>query len=109
MRRDDKTKCGCGGDTEYYSGALGYEAMQCNRCGYHWSGQTETSHLRQVEEYRMIKRAVTKDLIAALDNLHFEAKAYLRDLNRHSVDATTLIGALKQAKATLDQAKGESK
>jgi hypothetical protein len=108
MRRDDKTKCECGGDTEYYNGALGYEAMQCKRCGFHWSGQTEAQHERQLFEYRLIKQAVTRDLIAALDNLHFEAKGYLRDLSRHSVDATTLIGALKQAKATLDQAKVES-
>jgi hypothetical protein len=67
MKRDNKTRCECGGETTYYDGALGYEAMRCTRCGYDWNGQTEASHLRQVAEYRRIKRALTQDLVAALN------------------------------------------
>lgn len=102
MRRDDKTKCECGGDTEYYSGALGYEAMQCKRCGHHWSGQTAAQHERQLFEYRLIKQAVTRDLIAscqAFVDLYSRDGAYVSPLMRVMLD---------DAKATLDQAKVES-
>lgn len=48
--------------------------------------------------------AAAPELLAKLDNLCHEAQGYLRDLASHKVDATTLIGAIKQAKAALAKA-----
>ncbi len=39
----------CGGTTKYYDGALGYEAMRCQKCGHDYS---ETSK----EEYNLNKK-----------------------------------------------------
>jgi len=27
----------CGGETKFYDGAMGYEAMVCKKCGHHYS------------------------------------------------------------------------
>jgi hypothetical protein len=102
MNRDNKTRCECGGETNYYSGALGYEAMVCTQCGYHWSGQTEAQHERQLFEYRLIKRAVTKDLVSVMEGLLECTELNLDELEPHTED---LIDAAQEA---VSRARGES-
>lgn len=49
------------------------------------------------------------ELLAELRNLRNEATGYLRDLARHSVDAATLIGALRRAERSIAKAEGNVK
>jgi hypothetical protein len=50
-------KCECGGALKPYDGALGFEAMECRKCGYQWSGRTRQEHELQLQEYRRIVQA----------------------------------------------------
>ena len=44
-------KCVCGGNLKYYDGALGYEAMVCQKCGEHWSDVSEEDFKKHKNEY----------------------------------------------------------
>lgn len=48
----DPGKCLCSGETHYYDGALGYEAMVCQTCHEHYMvGQSLPAHHAHVERY----------------------------------------------------------
>lgn len=47
------------------------------------------------------------DLLSEIENLRNEANGYLKDLARHQVDATTLIGAIRRAERIIKKARGE--
>ena len=51
--------------------------------------------------------AAAPDLLKALEGLMHESLGYLGDLNRHQVDATTLIGAIKIARRAIEKVQGE--
>ena len=48
---------GCSGVLKYYNGALGYEAMVCERCGAHYTGGNDNGYTIWVDrkEYAKIK------------------------------------------------------
>ena len=51
--------------------------------------------------------AAAPDLLQALEGLMHESLGYLSDLNRHQVDATTLVGAIKIARRAIEKVQGE--
>lgn len=49
--------------------------------------------------------AAAPDLLDALENLSLESTGYLQDLSSNHVDATTLVGAIRKAKAAIKKAR----
>lgn len=66
---------------------------------------TSKDYARHAADLRLIVAA--PDLLAALEGLMHESLGYLGDLNRHQVDATTLIGAIKIARRAIEKVQGE--
>ena len=48
--------CECGGSLKYYDGAIGYEAMVCQRCGEHWGDTSKENYQKHLAEYKLGKR-----------------------------------------------------
>ena len=48
--------CECGGQLKYYDGALGYEAMVCQKCGEHWDDMSREDYQKHLIEYKEGKR-----------------------------------------------------
>lgn len=65
------------------------------------------NYARHSADKRLIESA--PKLLDCLQNLRDEARLYLPDLRRSEVDATTLLGAIKQAEAILQQIKYPSR
>ena len=45
-------KCECGGNLKYYDGALGYEAMVCQKCGEHWDDLNKEDYKAHLSRYK---------------------------------------------------------
>lgn len=46
------------------------------------------------------------ELMDSLDNLAFEAKGFMKELAKHGVDGTCLLGAIRRAEKTIKKARG---
>jgi hypothetical protein len=92
-----KNKCLCGGVTTYHGGTLGYEAMICERCGFHWNAASKVRHEAQIEEYKRIVKAnqgSTPEVLALIEAAKachaFLIKPEVQDwLNRSGAFTTT--------------------
>ncbi|AMV35685.1 hypothetical protein VN12_26570 [Pirellula sp. SH-Sr6A] len=73
--------------------------------GDHNATESRIDYQEMTKNARLI--AASPDLLKELDNLVFEARGYLRDLDRLQVDATTLVGAISRAQAVMQKARGQ--
>ena len=46
----------CGGTTKYYSGALGYEAMRCQKCGHDYAETSKEEYEQNKKQYLLSKK-----------------------------------------------------
>lgn len=46
----------CGGKVEYYGGALGYEAMVCQKCGHHYAELSREEYDKNKKAYFELKK-----------------------------------------------------
>ena len=52
----------CGGTTKYYSGALGYEAMRCQKCKHDYTETSEKEYNENKRNYLLSKKTGNKNL-----------------------------------------------